>query len=159
MAKIERKYLAHYINTAASGEAVYERLGKDLEEFSPELSAQVDTKKNILGQSSVVISGYEKTGSVEPFYAEEGSGLFQRLQGIIDDALVLDALKTDVVEVKLWEEAENGKYPATKETAFIEVNSYGGDTTGYQIPFTLHYTGEKVKGTFDVAGKTFTEAV
>ena len=159
MAKIERKYLAHFINTAVDEQAVYERLGKDLEEFSPELSAQVDTKKNILGQSSVVISGYEKTGSIEPFYAEEGSGLFQRLQDIIDGDLVLDALKTDVVEVKLWEQAENGAYPAVKETAYIEVNSYGGDTTGYQIPFTLHYTGEKVKGTFDVAAKTFTPAV
>ena len=156
MAKIERKYLAHYINTATENEAVYERLGKDLEEFSPELSAQVDTKKNILGESSVVISGYEKTGSVEPFYAEEGSGLFQRLQGIIDDALVLDSLKTDVVEVKLWETAGDGAYPAVKETAYIEVVSYGGDTTGYQIAFTLHYTGEKVKGTFNVATKTFT---
>ena len=31
MAKIERKYLAHFINTAESGQAVYERLGKDLE--------------------------------------------------------------------------------------------------------------------------------
>ena len=156
MAKIERKYLAHYINTATESDAVYERMGKDLEEFSPELSAQVDTKKNILGESSVVISGYEKTGSVEPYYAEEGTGLFQRLQGIIDDALVLDSLKTDVVEVKLWEAAEGSAYPAVKETAYIEVMSYGGDTTGYQIPFTLHYTGEKVKGTFDVATKTFT---
>jgi len=157
MAKIDRKYLAHYINTATDAAAVYERLGKDLEEFSPELSAQVDTKKNILGENSVVISGYEKTGSVEPFYAEEGSGLFKRLQGIIDDALVLDSLKTDVVEVKLWEEAEGGAYPAVKETAYIEVTSYGGDITGYQIPFALHYTGEKVKGTFNVATKTFTE--
>lgn len=156
MAKIERKYLAHFINTAASGEAAYERLGKDLEEFSPELAAQVDTKKNILGETSVLISSYEKTASVEPFYAEDGSALFARLQDIIDNGLVLDALKTDVVEVKLWE-AENGTvYPAVCEKAYIEVNSYGGDTTGYQIPFTLHFTGDKVKGTFDVKTKTFT---
>ena len=160
MAKIERKYLAHFINTAPIGaEApVYERLGKDLEEYSPELSAQVDTKKNILGESSILISSYEKTGSVEPFYAEQDSGLFQRLQKIIDDNLVLDALKTDVVEVKLWESAESGAYPAVKEEAFIEVTSYGGDTTGYQIPFTLHYTGEKVKGTFNISTKVFTAA-
>ena len=160
MAKIERKYLAHFINTADAGAeaAVYERLGKDLEEFSPELAAQVDSKKNILGQSSVLISSYEKTGSVEPFYAEQDSGLFQRLQKIIDDNLVLDALKTDVVEVKLWEAEESGAYPAVKETAFIEVTSYGGDTTGYQIPFTLHYTGEKVKGTFNISTKVFTAA-
>ena len=158
MAKIERKYLAHYINTAASGEAVYERLGKDLEEFSPELSASVETKKNILGQTSILISGYEKTGSVEPYYAEAGTGLFQRLQAIIDDGLVLENLKTDVVEVKLWEEAEGTAYPAVQEVAYIEVNSYGGDTTGYQIPFTLHFTGNKDKGTFDVSRKTYTAA-
>ena len=156
MAKIERKYLAHYINTAVAGAAAYERLGKDLEEFSPELSATVETSKNILGETSVLISGYEKTGAVEPYYAEAGTGLFQRLQAIIDGDLVLDDLKTDVVEVKLWEEAEGTAYPAIREQAYIEITAYGGDTTGYQIPFTIHFTGQKEKGTFDVSAKTFT---
>ena len=159
MAKIERKYLAHFINAAAAGaEASYERLGKDLEEYSPEMSAQVDTKKNILGETSILISSYEKTGSVEPFYAEKGSPLFERLQNIIDNQLVLDDLKADVVEVKLWDAAEGNVYPAIKEEAFIEVSSYGGDTTGYQIPFTLHFTGVRTKGTFNVTTKTFTPA-
>ena len=157
MAKIERKYMAHFLNAAKPGEeAVYERLGQDLEEFAPELSAQVETKKNILGQSSVVISGYEKTAAVEPFYAQEGSAVFSRLQEIIDGDLVLDELKADVVDVKLWDENENGEYPAIKETVYLEVTSYGGDTTGEQIPFTIHYTGEKVKGTFNVTTKAFT---
>ena len=158
MGKIERKYLAHFINVGPIGEEDYERLGKDLEEFSPELSAQVETKKNILGETAVLITGYEKTAAVDTFYAEEGSGLYVRLQEIIDNNMVLDELKTDVVEVKLWEQAEDGGYPATKEEAYIEVNSYGGDTTGYQIPFTLHYTGKKTKGTFDVSTRVFTEA-
>lgn len=160
MAKIERKYLAHFINAAAEGSeaAEYERLGKDLEEFSPELSAQVDTKKNILGETSILISSYEKTGSVEPYYAEKDSALFVRLQDIIDNQLILDDLKTDVVEVKLWENSEGTAYPAIKEEAYIEVTSYGGDTTGYQIPFTLHFTGVRTKGTFDVSTKTFTAA-
>lgn len=157
MAKIERKYLAHYVNTAADQEnPVFERLGKDLEEFSAELSAQVDTKKNILGETSVVISGYEKTGSVEPYYAEAGTGLFERLQNIIDNSLVLDGLKTAVVEVKLWEEQGEGTYPATMEEAFIEVKSYGGDTSGYQIPFVLHFTGKKTAGAFNLNTRTFT---
>ena len=152
MAKIERKYMAHFLNGAKPGEeAVYERLGQDLEEFAPEMSAQVETKKNILGESSVVISGYEKTAAVEPFYAQAGSTLFNRLQEIIDGDLVLDDLKADVVDVKLWDEDENGAYPAVKETVYLEVTSYGGDTT-------LHYTGEKVKGSFNLSTKTFTAA-
>lgn len=158
MAKIQRKYLAHFINTAADGEAVYERLGKDLEEFSPELSAQVDTKKNILGETSIIISSYEKTGTVEPYYAEEGTGLFTRLQAIIDGSQVLDDLKTDVVEVKLWETAQDGAYPAIREEAYIEVTSYGGDTSGYQIPFKVHFTGNKTAGTFNVTTRAFTAA-
>ncbi len=159
MAKIERKYLAHFVDCALPGAeaAVYERLGKDLEEFSPELSAQVETKRNILGEQTVVISGYEKTGSVETYYAESDSALFARLQDIIDNGRVLDELKTTVVEVKLWE-GEGTSYPATCEEAYIEVVSYGGDTTGYQIPFTLHYTGNRVSGTFDVAARSFTQA-
>ena len=160
MSKIERKYLAHFINAAALGsdKAQYERLGKDLEEFSPELSANVETKKNILGQTSVVISGYEKTGAVEPYYAESGSALFARLQDIIDEGRVLEDVKTEVVEVKLWEEGDGGSYSAIREEAYIEITSYGGDTTGYQIPFTLHFTGNKVKGSFHVDTKEFTPA-
>ena len=154
--KIERKYLAHYINVAQEGQAVYEQLGQDLESYAPEMSAQVETKRNILGQSSVVISGYEKSAAVEPYYADSESGLFDRLQAIIDGDLVLEKLKTDVVEVKLWKESD-GKYEAVREEAYIAVTSYGGDTTGYQIPFTLHYTGKKTKGSFDVETKTFIE--
>ena len=41
--KIERKYLAHYINVAQDGEAVYERLGQDLETFAPEIWIVADT--------------------------------------------------------------------------------------------------------------------
>ena len=158
MAKIERKYLAHYIDASVNGEPVYEQLGKDLEEFSPEMSAQVETKKNILGATSIVISSYEKTASVEPFYAEKDSALFNRLQTIIDEQQVLDDLKVNVVEVKLWDEQDGGVYLAVREEAYVEINSYGGDTTGYQIPFTLHYTGKKTKGTFDVSTRVFTEA-
>lgn len=34
--KIERKYMAHYLNAAfGSGDASYTRLGSDLEEYSP----------------------------------------------------------------------------------------------------------------------------
>lgn len=157
MSKIERKYLAHFINAAAGEtEAVYERLGEDLEEFTPELSAQVEKKRNILGENSVTISAYEKSAKVEPFYAKVGSKLFERLQAIIDGDLVLDDLIADVVEVKLWEAAEDGSYPAIREQVYIEVTGYGGDTTGYQIPFTLHYTGVKAKGHFDPAQRVFT---
>ena len=159
--KIERKYMAHYLNANFAnddGTAGYVRLGQDLEEYSPELSANVEKKNNILGNTTITIDSYQKQGEVSPYYAEKGDPLFEKLQTIIDGDLVLDDLKTDIVEVKLWGEESAGAYPAIKEECYIEVSSYGGDTTGYQIPFNVHYTGVKTKGTFDVSKKTFTPA-
>ena len=135
--KIERRYMAHYLNAGFGGAENYCRLGADLEEYSPELTANVEKKSNILGQTSVTIDGYQKQGEVSPYYAEAGD------------------LKTDIVEVKLWGETADTTYPAVREECYIEVVSYGGDTTGYQIPFNVHYTGVKVKGKFDVKTKKF----
>ncbi len=158
MAKIARKLMAHFIDTATTGTPSYERLGTDLEEFTTEMGAQVDSTKNILGETSTKVSSYEKTASVEPFNADQDSALFTRLQDIIDAEKTLDELKTTVVEVHLWDEDEttSGTYVAYKEDAIIEVVSYGGDATGYQIPFNIHLTGGRVKGTFVLSTKTFT---
>ena len=157
--KIERKYMAHYLNATFAGDsgtANYIRLGKDLEEYSPEMSANVEKKNNILGETSVTIDSYQKQASVSPYYAEKGDALFEKLQAIIEGNLVLDDLKTDIVEVKLWGEEASGAFPAVKEECYIEIVSYGGDTTGYQIPFNVHYTGNKVKGKFNPTTKAFT---
>ena len=161
MAKIARKLMAHFIDAAITGTAAYARLGQDLEEYTTEMSANVNTTKNILGETSTAIDSYEISASVEPYYAVDGDALFTRLQAIIDDRKTLDDLNTTVVEVHLWDEVEAspGTYVAYKENAVIEVTSYGGDTTGYQIPFNVHYTGGRVKGTFTLATKTFTADV
>ena len=106
----------------------------------------------------MVIDSYQKQGEVSPYYAEEGDPLFEKLQAIIDGDLVLDDLKTDIVEVKLWSKDTAGAYPAVREECYIEIVSYGGDTTGYQIPFNVHYTGVKTRGSFDPTAKKFTDA-
>lgn len=156
MAKIERKYLAHYLDAKPNNTTPeWVRLGKDLEELSVELSPATETKTNILGETSTTVSSYEVSASVEPFYADMGDALFDLLQGIIDDRKTLDDCKTSYLEVQTWN-GTGGSYVAYKETAVLEVTSYGGDTTGYAIPFTIHPQGDRVKGTFNPTTKTFT---
>jgi hypothetical protein len=157
--KIKRKYMAHYIDAAPiAGPASYVRLGADLEEYTVEMNANVNTTQNILGENSTSIDGYEPQASVEPYYAVIGDPLHTRLQKIVDERQTLDDLKTTTVEVHLWEEdaVTTGSYVAYKEDAIIEVVSYGGDTSGYQIPFNVHNTGNRVKGLFALTTKTFT---
>lgn len=155
--KIARKWMANYIDTDATQLAPnYVRLGADLEEFITEMNANVETKKNILGESTTSIDGYEPQSSVEPYYAVVGDPMFLRLQKIYDERLTLDDLKTHVLEVHLWEEVSTGVCVAYREDAIIEIVSGGGDTTGLQYPFNLHHIGSRVKGTFTLATKTFT---
>lgn len=162
MSSIERKFLRHLIN-ATPGEttATYEALGKDLEEYNIEMNPEVETKKNILGENSVKLSSYEPQASAEPYYAEDGTSLHTFLQDIIDNRKVLDDLKTDVLEVHLWEETikDSGIFKAFKDEVIVEVVSYGGDTTGYQIPFNIHYTNVRTAGTYDTSSKAFTPTV
>lgn len=158
--KIKRKWMANYIDSAAPDAAkpVYVRLGSDLEEYNVEMNANVETKNNILGETSVALDNYQPQASVEPYYAVVGDPMFDRLQTIVDERQTLDDLKTSIVEVHLWEadETASGSYVAYKEDAIIEVSSYGGDTTGYQIPFNVHHTGNRIKGLFALSTKTFT---
>ena len=114
--KIERRYMAHYLNAGFGGAENYCRLGADLEEYSPELTANVEKKSNILGQTSVTIDGYQKQGEVSPYYAEAGDPLFEKLQEIIDGDLVLDDLKTDIVEVKPCARSATSRSSATAAT-------------------------------------------
>lgn len=159
--KIKRQWMANFIDSAlpTASSPTYVRLGKDLEEYTVEMNANVESKNNILGETSVTLDSYQPQASADPYYAKVGEPLFERLQEIVDDRQTLDDLKTSVVEVHLWEEnpTDSGSYVAYREDAIIEVSSYGGDTTGYQIPFNVHHTGNRVKGLFNLSTKTFTD--
>lgn len=156
--KIGRQFMEHYIDAAMPGtvDTNYVPLGDDLEEYKVEMGAQVDKKKNIRGGNSVNVSGYEPTASVSPYYAAQGDPLFERLQDAVDNRRIMDDLKTTVLEVKLWTSSIGTEFEAYREEAIIEISNYGGPSTGYQYEFTLHHTGKRVKGMFDVATRKFT---
>ncbi len=158
MSKIKRELFKTFINCTPASTASYEVLGEDLEEFNVEMGANVIKQPNILGANSISIDRYEKTASVEPYKADSGTGLFTFLKAIIDEEKTLDDLKTDVVHVDVFGTAVSGAYPAYKEIVIVEVVSYGGNTEGFQIPFNLHFTGQRTEGTFNPTTKAFVVA-
>lgn len=161
--KAERKYLAHFIDAAFDttyAAAEYVRLGKDLEELSEELNPEVETRKNILGENSVVHSGYEVTTDTDPYYYEYNDALSEKIFNIAMNRLTGDKCKTTKVDV-LLKPGEDGAEPtvvkAWREDVYVIPNSVGGDTTGIQVPFTIHNAGNRVAGNFDMSTKKFTE--
>jgi len=155
MSKIKRELFKTFINCTPDSTATYEVLGTDLEELKVDMGADVSKKKNILGENSINLKGYEKSTSIDPYIADSGTSLFAYLKGIIDEEKVFDDVKTDVVHVDLFGTETSGAWPAYKEIAVVEVTSYGGDTEGFQIPFNLHLTGSRTKGTFNPTTKAF----
>nr|DAM15655.1 MAG TPA: hypothetical protein [Caudoviricetes sp.] len=153
--KIERKYLAHFIDASFGGTTVnYVRLGKDLEEYAIEMNPDSETKKNILGENSTNVKGYEPQGSVDPYYAYRGDPLYEHLADIINNRSTGSALETTVVDVLL--KADGSCEWAYRENAIVIPQSIGGED-GVQIPFEIHYNGNREKGTFDLTTKAFTK--
>lgn len=165
MAKAERKYLAHYIDSAFDTEykaPAYVRLGNDLEEYAIELNPDVETKKNILGENAVVVNGYDASSSVDPYYYEYDDSLSKKIWDIGMNRITGDGCKTSVVDVLLKPGATADTAPevveAWREDCCVVPESIGGDTSGVQMPFTIHRAGNRTKGTFDLSTKTFTTA-
>ena len=155
MSKIERKYLAHFLDASfGSGTTNYVRLGKDLEEYNEELNPDVEVNKNILGEQSVQHNGYEVQSDVDPYYAYDGDPLFTALASVANERKTGDDCKTTKVDVLL---AEDGTVTwAYREDVYVVPNSMGGDTSGVQIPFTVYNDGSRVAGSFNMDTKTFT---
>lgn len=155
--QVDRKYLAHYLNaTPDASQPTWVRLGEDLEDYTDEISANVETLENILGETKIKVTSYEVTGSVEPYYAYKGEVLYEWLENIARNRLTLDACKTERLTVYLWKGTADA-YECDKEEVIIEVKSMGGDTNGVSIPFDVHGTNKITTGTFATSTKTFTE--
>ena len=153
--KIERKYLAHFIDASFNGTPVnYIRLGKDLEEYNEELNPDVEVSQNILGEQNVQHNGYEVQSEVEPFYAYDGDPMFTKLCQIANQRLTGNACMTTKVDVLL--NSSGNVVWAYREDCYVVPNTIGGDTSGVQVPFTVYNAGNRVAGTFNMSTKKFT---
>ena len=163
---LERKYLGHFIDAAFDLKGTntnYVRLGEHLEELTVAMNPSIETTNNILGESSAILEGYDVSAGVDPYYVSNDEDLSEKLMEIIDNELTGDKVKTTVVDV--WMKAGDSPedppevIKAVRREVIVAVESYGGDTSGVQIPFTLHGSKNKKKGTFDLSTRKFSESL
>ena len=163
--KADRKYLAHYVDAAFDrtyAATDYVRLGKDLTELNVELNPSVETSQNIIGENSVKHDGYEVSTSAETVYYEYDNALTEKVMEIAMLRKIGDDCRTSYVEVLLKPGVSKDDPPAIiraiREDVLVIPTSYGGDTSGVQVPFGIHYAGNRVEGTFALTTKKFTAA-
>ena len=151
MGKLERKAFATYIDASfGSGAASWFLIGKDIEEMSVELNPDTETVKNILGETSVRDNGYEPSMTADPYYANPDDSIYPKLKEIALNRLKGDGCKTKILEV-IINPSDSGSHEAYTEDVIIKPQSYGGDTSGFAIPFDVLFDGNRKKGTATIS--------
>lgn len=146
--KLERAALAHYLDYSFKGAAetaTWEILGDDIEEMSVELNPDTETKKTILGQTKIQDNGYEPSMDADPYYADPEKNLYPKIRDIALDRLKGDKCKTLMLET-IIEDTGATKHLAYVQEVMVKPQSYGGDTSGINIPFNVSENGKRTKG-------------
>ena len=158
--KLERKALAHYLDSTFGGEVPsWFLIGSDLEELAVELNPDVESVENILGETSVRDNGYEPSTAVDPYYANPEDAIYEKLRDIAMERKKGDACKSKILEV-IIEDTKATSHLAFQEDVVVKPTSYGGGTDGVAIPFDVHFAGNRKKGTVTIVDgvPTFTAA-
>lgn len=144
--KLEREAYATYIDASfGAGTPKWFLLGADLESASVELNPDIETVKNILGETSVKDNGYEPSMSVDPYKANPEDSIYPKIKEIAMQRKKGDACKTKILEV-IIDPSDEEEHEAYTEDVMIKPTSYGGDTSGFAIPFNIHFHGNRKKG-------------
>jgi len=140
MAKLERKA---YMQFASFDGTSWEVLGVDNDDLSKELNPDTETSKNVLGETTFKHNGYEPEVSVDPYYADSDSVLYEDLSAIaLEEKFDDTSIKGFYVDGILTT-SSNGVVTGTgkKREAYIVPQSIGGDTAGLGIPFNVNPIG------------------
>lgn len=133
--------------TAESG--AWEALGKDNDDLSKELNPDVETSKNVLGETTVTHSGYEPEISVDPYYIDPSRKMYKHLAEVAIEEKYGEA---DVLGY-FGEAHFTTANPNTKKmTGYVYIRqayyvpqSVGGDTSGWAIPVNIYPIGSVTK--------------
>ncbi len=159
MAKAKRKeLLLMHVDTSGETET-FEAIGKDNDELTRSLNNEVESKTNVLGETTVDVTLGAQVTSVDPCYYRKDGQLAKKLKKIYEDDLELDDVVEEFIEIDMTEDAPDNEYPCFRQKAAIDLKSWGGDTKGISTPYDLNWVGAKTKGTFNPVTKKFTPTV
>lgn len=153
--RIKREEFKLFADVGTADSPAWELQGSRIEELSLEMNPNIETVRDITGITDTVLDSYDKQTSVSPYYAKRDSKMAQWLYNVVREEKTLSDVEKTFCCVNIFAGAE-GSYDAWTQTAIVAVQSYGGDTKGLQIPYNLHWIGEKTFGTATIAGGVLT---
>lgn len=142
MSKLDRNRIMYFVSFDATQ---WEVIGRDNDDLSKELNPDVETGKNVIGESTFKHSGYEPEVSVEPYYADPDTPIYNKLK----TAAWEERYGDEDIKGYFIEAIFDGTQSSTaqlvgtgkKREAYIVPQSTGGDTSGAQIPYNVYPIG------------------
>lgn len=134
-------------------------IGEDNDELTRETNNELESKKNVLGRTSIQHTSGAETMEVDPIAIRGNDKLSAILYMIHKYKLTGDKAKLQTLEVTLGDEQTEGKYGAFTEDAVIDLKSWGGDTSKLNSPITLNFCGNRTHGVFSTTDNSFSVPV
>lgn len=139
-------------------------IGKDTDSLTYELNPDVETAKNVLGETIVNHSGFNPELAVDTYYARTEDAIYEPIKKMamnrkFDEestaAYLLEAILTDEVRNS---DAKTLTGEAWMENVVVVPQSTGGELAGFGLPFNVNPNGGRVEGTVSVTERvpTFT---
>lgn len=140
----------------------WEALGKDVDNFSKELNADTENTKNVLGESAFEHKGYQSTMGLDTYYMAPERLMYAHLLDVALTEKYDEGSLLGYVAEAYFTSVNEGAHTMTGycyvRRAWIVPQSVGGDTAGFNIPFTVNPQGtpEKKAITYDMVTNTAT---
>lgn len=155
---VKRSNFVTYLNTGTYASPVYYLIGDGVTTASLGYNPQTLEETYIHQDSgSIEVESYRPNLPIEAT-AKSGDEVFDYVDALRKSRSVLDAAKSDIVNVFLYDtESPAGSWVAERQVVSIQIDSFGGDGGGStKISYTINFIGDPIPGTFAVATKTFT---
>lgn len=133
----------------------WELQGDRIEDLSLEMNPNVETVTDVTGVTATTLDKYQKQSNISPYYAKRESKMAAWLYNVVREEKTLSDVEKTFCCVNIFAGAD-GAFDAWIQKAVVAVSAYGGDTKGLQIPYTLHWIGEKTFGTATIAAGALT---
>lgn len=159
--KVKRSEFATFLDTAPSAASpAWARFGKGVTGQSVSYNPTVNSEQYIDEDNATSsVDAYAPTINT-PQSAYKGDPIFEYVDGLRKTRAIGDAAVTDILMVYIYDKAEDGSYPAEKQSASISITDFGGDAGNpLSITYDIGFVGDPIQGKVTITGgvATFTE--
>lgn len=136
---------------------IYELIGSGIEEMATTLNYEVNTVRDVIGQSRTTATKGANTITVDPVVINPDSEFAKWVDTAIEREYELSDLEKEFLFVKMYKKT-GGKMVAFRQTAIVVPQDWATGNQDLRASVEINLTGKRVHGTFDpsAVGDKFT---